>query len=787
MRALSGSTFAGRFANSVRFDFEAGWCCQVFVLADDLIRVLFLRNDTFREPHSWTVAPGDTDVPWTGRERRDLTGFACPAFAVAENEHEVTLMTKALLLRVRLRPFGLHLFANDRVFAADRATCAYQWSEHNNIVRHYMARAQTDRYFGLGDKTGTIDLHGRRLRTLALDALGYDAQTSDPLYKHWPFMLGRDAASGIAYGLYYDTLAPTTFDLGCEYDNYHGFYRYVEIDDGDLDYYLFVGPRLRDVVRKFAELTGRMAFGPRWSLGYANTAMSLTDAPDAQARLAEFAAHAGEHDIPLSAFHFGSGYTSIGKRRYVFTWNHAKFPEPREAIACFKRQNVRVVVNLKPCLLDDHPAYAEVAARGALVNDARTGKPCVGQFWDGEGAHLDFTHSEGVAWWQDSLRRQVLDYGIDAGWNDNNEYEIWDDDAESHGFGSSLRIARSRPLHALLMTRATAEAQAAYRPGERVYTVTRAGPPGIQRYAQTWSGDNTTSWHTLRWNLRMGLTMSLSGMFNTGHDVGGFNGPVPDPELLIRWVQNGVFSPRFIMNSWKAGGEVNTPWLHREAIGPIRAAIRFRYRLMPYLYTLLRRAHERGEPVLRPLCYEFEDDPRAYVDSDDFMFGPGLLVANVVEAGQRERRVYLPTWAEGWYDFHTGEHHAGGCDIVVPAPLDRIPLFARAGAIVPMTAREDFTLLHDEPSRQLRVFPAPGVSGAQFALYEDDGISLTYRDGDYAEVDVAMRTTSAEILISAGVSGRYKLPYRQLDVVLPATEGRTLVLRGDRIGLFHLR
>ena len=784
---MSAATFAGRLANSVRFDFESDWCCQVFVLADDLIRVLFLRNNTFREPRSWTVAPGDIDVPWTGRDRRDLNGFSCPAFAVAENKHEITLTTALLSLRVTLWPFGLRWSFGGTVFAADRPTYAYQWSERNSVQRHYMAREQIDRYFGLGDKTGAIDLHGRRLRTLALDALGYDAQTSDPLYKHWPFLLARDTASGIAYGMYYDTLAPTTFDLGCEYDNYHGYYRYTEIDDGDLDYYLFVGPRIRDVVRKFTELTGRMAFGPRWSLGYANTAMSLADAPDAQTQLATFADRAIEHDIPLSAFHFGSGYTSIGKRRYVFTWNREKFPDPRAAIDKFKRGNVRVVVNLKPCLLDDHAAYADVAARGAFVKNAQAGTPCIGQFWDGEGAHLDFTHPEGIRWWQDGLRRQVLEYGIDAGWNDNNEYEIWDDNGQSHGFGSPLPIARSRPLHALLMTRATTEAQGAHRPAERVYTVTRAGPPGIQRYAQTWSGDNTTSWHTLRWNLRMGLTMSLSGMFNTGHDVGGFNGPVPDPELLVRWVQNGVFSPRFIMNSWKVGGEVNTPWLHREAIEPIRAAIRFRYRLMPYLYSLYRRAHERGEPILRPLCYEFENDPRAYADGDDFMFGPQLLVANVVEPGQRERRVYLPICTEGWYDFHTGEHHAGGREVVVPAPLDHIPMFARAGAIIPMTGREEFAMLHDEPARQVRIFPAHGVSSAQFALYEDDGISLAHRDGDYAEVDVDVRTTSAEILISAGLSGRYELPYRQLDVVLPATERRTVVLAGGRIGLFHLR
>ncbi len=781
MRPIGGARFAGRSAHFVRFDLDSGWSCQLFVLADDLVRVLLLRNDTFKEPRTWMIAPGDVDVPWEGRDRRDVSVFPSPPFSVVDDERAVTLTTARLTVTVTLQPFGLQWLADGKSFAADRATYAYQWSERNNIVRHYMARAQADRFFGLGDKTGAIDLHGRRLRTLALDALGYDAQTSDPLYKHWPFLLGRDAMSGVSYGLFYDTLATTTFDLGCEYDNYHGFYRYAEIDSGDLDYYLFVGPRLRDVVRKFSELTGRMAFGPRWSLGYANTAMSLADAPDAQARLAEFADLAVEHDIPLSAFHFGSGYTSIGKRRYVFTWNRSKFPDPQAAIARFKRQTVRVVVNLKPCLLDDHPAYAEVAARGAFVSDARSGEPCVGQFWDGEGAHLDFTHPEGIRWWQENLREQVLEYGIDAGWNDNNEYGIWDDDAVSHGFGEALAIDRSRPLHALLMTRATAEAQAAHRPGERVYTVTRAGPPGIQRHAQTWSGDNTTSWHTLRWNLRMGLTMSLSGMFNTGHDVGGFNGPVPDPELLVRWVQNGVFSPRFIMNSWKQGGEVNTPWLHPDAIGPIRAAIRFRYRLLPYLYTLFRRAHERGEPILRPLCYEFEHDARAFADSDDFMFGPQLLVANVVEAGARERRVYLPRCDHGWFDFHTGEHHEGGRDIVVSAPLGHIPLFARAGAIVPMTDREDFAQLHDEPSRQLRVFPAHGVSNTRFALYEDDGISLGYRDGAFAEIDIDVRTTAQEVLVTARKTGRYPLPWQLLRVVLPVPERRALTLRGDGV------
>src|SRR5438477_5681350 len=286
MQRLVNATFAGRSTDSVRLDFESGWQCRIFVLADDLVRILFLRNETLKEPRTWMVAPGSVDVPWEGRDRLDVTGFSRPAFGITERDGEITLTTAKLSVAVTLQPFGVRWSTGEKVFAADRSTYSYQWSERSGVVRHSMARALTDRYFGLGDKTGPLDKHGRRLRTPAVDALGYSEQTSDPLYKHWPFMIGRDEASGVAYGVFYDTLAPTIFDPGCEYDNYHGFYRYTENDDGDLDYYLFVGPRIRDVVRAFTELTGRMAFGPRWGLCYATTAMRLISGPDTQARLA---------------------------------------------------------------------------------------------------------------------------------------------------------------------------------------------------------------------------------------------------------------------------------------------------------------------------------------------------------------------------------------------------------------------------------------------------------------------------------------------------------------------
>ena len=783
MHRVREASYAGLVDDAVCIDLRAGAQCRIQVLGERLARVLVVRDGALKEPRTWMVAPEGRDVPWEGRDRRDVSMFRRPPMRAVADARIVRIAGGSVGVDVHLDAFGLGFFLDGKPFARDRPSDAYQWSAGSGIVRHYVARDLADRFCGLGDKTGPLDLHGRRLRTLALDALGYDARTSDPLYKHWPFLVTRDAASGVWYGTLYDTLAPATFDLGCEYDNYHGFYRYAEIEDGELDYYVFAGPTLAEVVRAFGELTGRMALGPRWSLGYANTAMALTDAPDAQRQLARFVDDARRHDVPLSAFHFGSGYSSIGKRRYVFTWNHDKFPQPRAAIDRFHASGTRVVVNLKPCLLDDHPAYASVAARGGFVRDSATGEPCIGQFWDGQGSHIDFTHPEGIRWWQEGLRAQVLDYGIDAGWNDNNEYEIWDETGESHGFGTAIPILRSRPLQALLMTRATAEAQAAHRPGERVYTVTRAGPPGIQRYAQTWSGDNTTSWHSLRWNLRMGLTMSLSGMFNVGHDVGGFAGPVPDPELLLRWVQTGIFHPRFIMNSWKADGRTNSPWLHPAVLAPIRDAIRLRYRLIPYLYTLYREAAVAGRPLLRPLFYEFPGDARALDDTDDFMLGPSLLVAPVVDAGARRKRSYLPQGPSGWLDFWTSQRHPAGATAEVDAPLTRVPLFVPEGAIIPVTDSTDFSRLHDEPSRQLRVYPSPGTARSTFTLYEDDGISLGHAQGDYAEVHVELSTTRRAISVRVEKRGRYALPYASIRVVLPAGERRPLRLAQDGVSL----
>ena len=772
----------------VELNLAHGWRARVTLLAGAVGRFGLLPPTGRREPRTWALDP-EARFPLEGRSCEKLFAHD-PQTRVEHGPQGVTLVGERLRARIALDPFGITWEQRDaagewQFCCADRASYAYATSPRSGTLYHWQRRDTHDRYFGLGDKTGPLDLHGRRLRTRALDALGYDAKTGDPLYKHWPFFLNQRADSGTAFGLYYDTLAECSFDFGAEHDNYHDRYRATEIADGDLDAYVFAGPTLREALARFVAAIGGTAMPPRWSLGFANTAMALADHPDAQARIRGFLALAERDRFPLSSFHFGSGYTSRGKQRYVFTWNHDKFPEPRTLLKDFAAAGVRTVANLKPCLLDDHPAYDALAAEGAFVRDERG--PCLEQFWDGWGAHLDFTRDGDRQWWQRQLQAQILDVGIDAGWNDNNEYEIWGESARADGFGKALPVPRSRPLQPLLMTRATFDQQAAAKPGERVYTITRGGSPGLQRYAQTWSGDNSTSWHTLRWNQRMALTMSLSGMFNVGHDIGGFDGPVPDAELLIRWTQACCLVPRMIMNSWKADGSVNTPWLHAEATAPIRAAVGLRLALMPYLYTQMWRATREHLPFLRPTFFDFGDaDADTWADSDEMMVGPDVLAAPVFEPGARERRLYLPRHDAGWFDWHGGAHHAGGQWVTVEAPLERLTMFVRGGALLPTTDAADDHARTEEPSRALRWYPrAAGESTT--LLYEDDGLQAAGTPDRQRLHRFTAQADAQTLRLSLASEGEWPLPYARIRVVLPPGEQRAVELVSQTAGVTLVR
>jgi alpha-glucosidase len=731
MKALTQGRYIGREDEAALFEVGEGATMVVRILEGDIGRVTLRRRDGYRLDRGWSIAPGGLEPPYEGRPRDDLSGFSRPLTTLVEYDDRVVLRAPGLCAEITLSPFGIAWRRAEEAapFLRDRPTQAYFLSNRSGALSHAMARDHAERHYGLGDKAGPLDRTGRRFAIDAVDPCGFDAELSDPLYKMLPFFI-VDGPRG-AHGVFYDTLATGAVDLGCTLDNYHGLFRSWRGDDGDLDYYVLAGPTVPQVTRRFSWLTGGQAFAPRWSFGFACTSMAIADAPDADARISDFIERCRQHAIPCDSFHFGSGYTSIGSRRYVFNWNHDKFPDPTATMARLTAAGIRPVTNIKPCLLDDHPRLTEALDAGILVKDGVTGEPAVAQFWDGLGFHIDFTNPQGRAWWRNGIETALLDHGVVSVWNDNNEYEIWDEDAVCAGDGHPYRQNLARPAQPLLMTKLSFETQAQRVPGKRPYAITRGGPAGLARYGQTWSGDNETAWKTLRFNLTQGLNMSLSGLFNIGHDVGGFHGPSPSPELLCRFTEFCALWPRMVMNSWNDDGVVNLPWMHESVIPQVREAIELRYRLMPYLYTQMWRASRDNEPAVRPLFYDFPDDGAIHAREDAFMLGPHLLVAPVLEEGARQRRVKLPNHPGGWFDWHERRHFDGGSFAIVEAPLGRLPLFVRAGAIVPVGEPTGLSAV-----RELLAFGASPQG--QGELYDDDGETSAWREGGGTVTTFAM-------------------------------------------------
>jgi alpha-glucosidase len=749
---------------------------ELYVLADDIIRVLVLPKGELQGPRTWAIAPGQEDVPVEGRERRDLSGFDPIEFGLTHDADRLVLQTRLVRLTVALDGgFCSWELAHDGAWHAvmnDRRTQAYNFGWWDERVYHYVERQRGEMYVGLGERAGALDRANQSYEMRNIDAMGYSARTTDPLYKHIPFYVTWQPQTSLGFGLFYDTLADCRFDMGRELDNYHGHYRHFVAEHGDLDYYFIASAQTPlNAVRRFTWLTGRPAFMPKWGLGYSGSTMSYTDAPDAQRRMGEFIERCREHDILCDSFHLSSGYTSIGPKRYVFNWNHEKFPDIEGFVRGYLREGVRLCANIKPCLLQDHPAFAE-AKRSGLLIESREGDPAWVQFWDEVGAYLDFTNPDTLAWWKSRVKESLLRFGIASTWNDNNEFEIWTPNAIARGFGKPFPAHQAKVLQTQLMMRASRDAQREHAPHKRPFLVSRSGGVGMHRYVQTWSGDNYTSWETLRYNLKMGLGLAMSGVSNSGHDIGGFSGPAPGPELLLRWVAFGIFLPRFSIHSWNDDGTVNEPWMYPEATPQIAGLIKLRYRLMPYLYELLWQSHHAYEPVLRPLFAEFPDDPRCLAESDDMMLGPALLVAPVVENGQREREVYLPDGAR-WAAYWSGEVYAGGQCVTLPAPFEQPVMLLREGCVMPLNvAEQHFAQPADECA--FMAVPYAGTGVAQGGCVEDDGETEAWRDGAQGRWQIAIASDAATLRISVERTGTMPREQSHVQIHIPASDTRTV-------------
>lgn len=756
---------------------------KILVLEEDILRVIIHNESGLKLDKTWLVAPGMEDIPFEGRDKFDTTGFSLPEFKVEEKDGFVTITTSKIEAVVNLLDFKItwyYIDGNKKVeFMKDRQTQAYNFKgELGDGIYHYINRDRSEQYFGLGEKSGNLNRYGKRYRMLNIDAMGYDAESTDPLYKHIPFYITRNEQTDLCHGIFYDNMSNAIFDMGQELDNYHGHYKYFYSINGDLDYYVIAKKDIPSIVKTFSWMTGKTIFSPKWSLDYSGSTMTYTDMPDAGEQLKKFVDLCEEHDILSGSFQLSSGYTSIGDKRYVFNWNRDKIPSPEKLTQYFHEKGLRLCANIKPALLLDHPMFEELKEKNLFVKEEDSDNPYLCQYWDELGAHLDFTNIETINWWKEQVTKQLLEYGIDSTWNDNNEYEIWGN-SKLNGFGKEIDLELVRSIMPLLMMKSSFEAQKAFNPNERPYLISRSGCPGMQRYVQTWSGDNYTSWKTLKYNIKMGNGLSLSGVYNHGHDIGGFSGDAPEPELFVRWVQQGIMYPRFTIHSWNDDKTVNVPWMYPEYTETVANLLKQRNRIVPYIYDLLYKAHKDYEPIVKPTLYDFGNvDKKTFEENDEFMLGSSLLVACVVNKGDRERAVYLPKNEFGWYDFNTHMWYEGGQTVTIPAPLEYAPVLVQGGSIIPINEADVTFETKSNDERAFYIFPAKGDSTFEYEYFEDDGITSDYKN-NHLLYKFNVVTNDSEILVNLETEGEYKPKYNEVSIYLPKEENRTLKLNGE--------
>lgn len=736
---------------------------RILFLTDSILRIRAgFDGDFAEESYSLVMIAWEDRMDDFLKDRR--TRVEAADAVLSDGDREAVIEGRILKVVVEKDPFRICVYDKEgTLLHADIVDLAYmEDSNHRRI--HTSEISPEDCFYGFGEKSGDFNKAQKFMGMSPKDAMGYNPKETDSLYKHIPFYIKLNRGTRKAVGYFYHNTYECDFDMGREKSNYWKPHSRYRADGGDIDLFLIAGPAVRQVVERYTDLTGKSAMLPRYALGYLGSSMYYPELDEnCDDAILDFIDTTKEENIPVDGFQLSSGYCTVetdkGIKRCVFTWNKKRFKDPREFFAQMDKRGVSVSPNVKPGILLIHPKLDEMKAKGMFVKASDSDEPGIGTWWGGKGVFADFTKPSTRTYWKEMLRENVLEYGTSSVWNDNCEYDsLVDKDCRCDFEGKGGTIGQLKSVMSNIMCHITDEAIHETFPNTRPYIVCRSGHCGIQRYAQTWAGDNLTCWDSLKYNIATILGMSLSGVANQGCDIGGFYGPSPEAELMVRWIQNGIFQPRFSIHSTNTDNTVTEPWMYGHCTYYIREAIGLRYQLSPYLYSLMERAHETGLPIMEPMCSAFQEDVKCYEEGVDFMFGDSLLVANVVEKDASTRKVYLPE-GETFYDFHTRTAYEGGRTVELPVDLGSIPLFVRSGAIIPM-AEDRLDNLKTQQAEHIRILCAAGRDG-RFDLYEDDGISMDYENGGYLKTSITM-TAGERTVLNFHQEGHYETAVKTL-------------------------
>ncbi|MEI6035196.1 MAG: glycoside hydrolase family 31 protein [Verrucomicrobiae bacterium] len=766
--------------------FEAGLereRLRVEVVRPDILRVRVSRAGRFEEKPSAAVCaqPGS---------------FGATDFTLEETPDTVTVSTGALALHVTRAPFGLKAVRADGSVIFETACDSGRSLAYGELNSRFVITrscAQEDAFYGLGEKAGVFNRHGRTFTLWNTDIFNgastdeftrdlpdahprksVESKEFDPYYISIPFFYHQPgwspSASGAPMaGFFIDNPWRGEFEFPVSKT-----YRF-EFLGGQYDEYIFSGPGMPAILEAYTALTGRMAAPPLWALGHHQCRWFDYK----QADVVDLAKTYRDRKIPCDVVWLDIDYMD-GYR--VFTWNKVKFPDPAAMIADLRERGLRVITIIDPGVKHEsgNPLF-EDGLRDRLFCENGVGTPFVGRVWPGQTVFPDFSLPETRAWWG-RLNADHVGHGLAGIWNDMNEPATFLGDLDSMRFDHGrAEHGRFHNEYAMLMAMGTVEGLRAAMPNLRTFVLSRAGSAGIQRYAANWMGDNRSSWDLLWLSLPMAMGLGISGQPFVGADIGGFAGH-SEGELLSRWYQCAAFTP-FFRNHNCSGSMDQYPWSFGSTVEQLcKEAISERYRLMPYLYACFMEASETGAPIQRPLIFEHQDDAAARNLDDQFLLGSHLLVAPVTAEGQTARHLYLP---EGtWRDWWTGEAVSGGRHLLVPTPRDRIPVFARGGAVIPLwTGSPQTTQGHFPEEIELRVI-VPLEDGETTSIFhEDDGLTFAHQTGAFFRTTFRVARAGTTLRLAATVSGKGFPEFRRkrFRITLPGLPGLPRIAGGGAI------
>jgi alpha-glucosidase len=701
----------------------------------DVVRVKLSRGGVFDETPTFAVCvePGPVE------------------FSVTRVEGAVRLSTSALVVILTLDPFALDVHRPD---GSPIVESVQPYATLNDAFEVKRRCGSGDAIYGLGEKAGGHNRRGRDFTLWNTDVLdphatreftegrapddprGSVASTEfDPYYVAIPFFY-HHAADGSIAGSFVDNGYRATYDFTAA--EAYSF----RFEGGQYTEYIFAGPAMRDVLEAYTWLTGRTAPPPLWSLAY-HQCRWFHYTQDA---IEELGRRHRELDVPCDALWLDIEYMD-GYR--VFTWDEEAFPDAAGMLARLAEQGFRVITIIDPGVKYE-PGYwvFDQAVERDVLCRTEGGDVYIGQVWPGDTAFPDFVTEEGRKWWGE-LNAAHVQSGLAGIWNDMNEPATGNIPPERMRFDAGRAShERFHNQYALLMAMGTKDGLLDAMPDKRTFILSRAGFSGIQRYAANWMGDNLSRWDHLWMSIPMANGFGISGQAFVGADVGGFHGH-SNAELFLRWTQYGTLTP-FCRNHSEIGNVDQYAWTWGDAVlNLVREAIKLRYRLLPYIYAAFVEASETGAPVQRPLVFDHQYDATVRDLDDEYLFGRDLLVAPVYEARTTARQVYLP--AGDWYDWHTGERFSGPAFVVAETPMDRIPLYARGGAVIPMWPEAPPSTAGYHPSViELHLF-VPSVDGtSRSVLVEDDGLTI---GGGFVRTTFSVTRSGDGVSVSASAAG----------------------------------